>query len=161
VVEHLPTGWPNGPSVDGDVFSVTVARLPSALAPVRWRLRSWLERSGIDPQMAADITLACSEACANAVEHPVDPSRHALEVEATRTPEGIQLSVRDFGTWRPRDSDPTPRGRGLRVIQELMDEIEVVTGKNETTIVMRRKHSRPRTRRARARAGDRARTGDI
>jgi serine/threonine-protein kinase RsbW len=146
VVNRLPGGLPRGPKIDGDSFSVTVARLPAALTLVRWWLRSWLERSGIDPRVAADVTLACSEACANAVEHPVDPSRHALEVQATRTPAGIELAVRDFGTWRPRDGDPTTRGRGLRMMQELMDESEVVCGENETTIVMRRKHGRSQTR---------------
>ena len=122
-------------------FSFRAARLRSSLALVRRRLRRWLESGGVDPEEAADITLACSEACANAIEHPLEPARQVFEVEGTRTDEGIELRVRDFGVWRPgRESDT--RGRGLQMIRQLMDSTEVVAGDHETTIVMRRARRR-------------------
>jgi serine/threonine-protein kinase RsbW len=104
---------------------------------MRKRLLHWLERGGVDPATAADITLACSEACANAVEHPVRAARHAFEVEARRTADEIELTVRDFGSWGSSGQDEM-RGRGLGMIRELMDETEIVSGDHQTTIVMRR-----------------------
>jgi anti-sigma regulatory factor (Ser/Thr protein kinase) len=118
-------------------FTFRAGRLRSAVGLARQRLRSWLERGGVDPATTADITLAVSEACANAVEHPLRPSRHAFEVEATRTADAIELVVRDFGGWRPGRRDDL-RGRGLRMIRELMDVVEIVEGENDTAIVMRR-----------------------
>jgi anti-sigma regulatory factor (Ser/Thr protein kinase) len=118
-------------------FSFRAGRLRSSVALVRKRLLHWLERGGVDPATAADITLACSEACANAVEHPVRPARHAFEVEATRTADEIELTVRDFGGWHSAEQDDM-RGRGLGMIRELMDDTEIVSGRHETTIVMRR-----------------------
>src|SRR5215210_4215312 len=98
-------------------FSFRAGRLRSSVALMRKRLLHWLERGGVDPATAADITLACSEACANAVEHPVRAARHAFEVEARRTADEIELTVRDFGAWgSPERSDM--RGRGLSMIRE-------------------------------------------
>ena len=121
----------------GETFSLRAARVRAAVRLVRARLRNWLERAGASPEETADILLACSEACANAVEHPVEPKRHLFEVEARQTPTEIELAVRDFGTWRNEQSGGY-RGRGLAMILALMDATEIVTGENETTIVMRR-----------------------
>ena len=118
-------------------FRFRASRTRAAVGQARRRLRQWLESYGFDPRVAADITLACSEACANAIEHPVRPTRQAFEVRGRRTDDGIELRVRDFGTWRPESADPT-HGRGLRMIRRLMDSTEIETGDHETTVVMRR-----------------------
>ena len=118
-------------------FSFRAGLLRSSVALARRRLLRWLERAGVDQATATDITLACSEACANAVEHPVRPVRHAFEVEARRTAEEIELTVRDFGAWGSGGGDAL-RGRGLGMIRALMDDTQIVTGERETTIVMRR-----------------------
>ena len=125
-------------------FSFRAGRLRSSVALLRKRLLHWLEHGGVDPATAADITLACSEACANAVEHPVGAARHAFEVEATRTADEIELTVRDFGAWGSAERDDM-RGRGLVMIRQLMDETEIVSGDHETTIVMRRARVRAPT----------------
>jgi anti-sigma regulatory factor (Ser/Thr protein kinase) len=85
-----------------------------------------------------ELTLACSEACANAVEHPVDPQRRRFEVEARRSDGAIDLIVRDTGAWREGD-DSELRGRGLAIIDELMDEIEISSTPQGGQIRMRRR----------------------
>ena len=120
-----------------EVFAFRAGQVRSALALMRRRLRRWLEGNGVSPQDAADITLACSEACANAIEHAVEPKRHAFEVEGRSTPDGIELRVRDFGGWRPPESERNG-GRGLGMIRRLMDTTEIESGDHGTTIVMRR-----------------------
>ena len=122
------------------VFRFRAGRIRSAVALARRRLRSWLESEGVDRQEAADITLAVSEAVANAIQHPVAPKRHAVEIEGKRTTDGVELTVRDFGSWRPRDpAAPGNRGRGLQMIERLMDSAEIVSDGRETKLVMRRK----------------------
>ena len=82
------------------------------VALVRHELRRWLDDDGVASEDQVDITLACSEACANAVEHPGRPGRLAFEVEARREDGELLLSVRDFGAWTDatlrRDARPRP-----------------------------------------------------
>lgn len=121
----------------GDTFSLRLARLPECVALVRHELRRWLDDGGVPPEDAIDITLACSEACANAVEHPGRPGRLAFEVEARREDGGLLVAVRDFGAWTAADERST-RGRGLGMIREVMDAVEITSGGEGTEIVMRR-----------------------
>jgi anti-sigma regulatory factor (Ser/Thr protein kinase) len=121
-----------------DAFFVRVGRLPLAVGLVRHELRRWLTRDGVAPEQAAEVALACSEACANAVEHPSDVARHAFEVEARRTDDEVQLLVRDFGSWDDSPRTAYSRGRGLQIMRRLMDSVEVVDGESGTEIVMRR-----------------------
>lgn len=85
----------------------------------------------------SEIILACSEACANAVEHPRHPRHQAVEIEAAFDGSQLALRVRDFGTWseQPRSS---LRGRGLDIIHALMDSVVVVRGSDGTELLMRR-----------------------
>jgi anti-sigma regulatory factor (Ser/Thr protein kinase) len=121
----------------GDTFSLRLARLPQAVALVRHELRRWLDEGGVAPEDVVDITLACSEACANAVEHPGRPGRYAFEVEAWRESGELLLAVRDFGSWTAAD-ERSLRGRGLGMIRELMDAVEITSGGQRTQITMRR-----------------------
>jgi anti-sigma regulatory factor (Ser/Thr protein kinase) len=121
----------------GDRFLLRLARMPQVVALVRHELRRWLDEHGISTEDAVDITLACSEACANAVEHPGRPGRLAFEIEAWRDGEELLLSVRDFGAWTDATSGEN-RGRGLRMIRSLMDAVEITSGGDGTKILMRR-----------------------
>ena len=131
-------GGRRGVGDHGDTFSLRLARMPQAVALVRYELRRWLDERGISPEDAVDITLACSEACANAVEHPGRPGRPAFEVQAGRVGDELILSVRDFGAWTDATAGGT-RGRGLRMIGALMDTVEVTRGDDGTEILMRRR----------------------
>jgi anti-sigma regulatory factor (Ser/Thr protein kinase) len=121
----------------GDAFSLRVARLPQAVAFVRHELRRWLDEGGVAPDDVIDITLACSEACANAVEHPSGSGRPAFEVEARREHDQLFLVIRDFGAWAVADTQSS-RGRGLGMIREIMDAVDITSGGAGTQVVMRR-----------------------
>ena len=45
--------------------------------------------------------------------------------------------VRDSGTWR--DKRDEHRGRGLNIIEHLMDEVEVASQEDGTVVTMRRR----------------------
>jgi len=129
-------GRPHGDH--GDTFSLRLARMPQAVGLVRHELRRWLDEGGVAPEDAVDITLACSEACSNAVEHPGRPGRLAFEVEARRDDGELLLSVRDFGAWTAAVAKGRTRGRGLRMIRTIMDAVEITSGGDGTQIMMRR-----------------------
>lgn len=125
--------------VDGSgVFCLRLGRLPAAIRLVRTGLRRWLDRGGVAPEESFRIALACSEACANAVEHPVAPTRQAFEVEAKQERDELHVAVRDFGSWDDRRRTNVMRGRGLRMIRSLMDGVEIVSSQRGTDVVIHR-----------------------
>ena len=84
-----------------------------------------------------NIVLAANEACANAIEHAYSPAPAEFEVAATRDEDQVRVIVSDSGSWRsPRGEN---RGRGLRIIEAAMDELEIDAGEAGTRVVMRRR----------------------
>jgi anti-sigma regulatory factor (Ser/Thr protein kinase) len=111
---------------------------PSALAEMRGRLRDWLAETGVPDSIGGEIVLACSEACANAVEHAQGPAKLEFEVTAERVDDEIIVRVRDFGRWRDPRSEPD-RGFGFRLIEEMMDAVEVSANDRGTEVELRRR----------------------
>ena len=109
---------------------------PQVLAQMRRMLRRWLQAHGAQPSEIAALTLACGEACANAIEHAYAPGLAYFELEA----------VHDGG---PRDARGARhaaaggrraarnRGRGLKMIEAAVDELDVTTDDAGTEVVMR------------------------
>jgi anti-sigma regulatory factor (Ser/Thr protein kinase) len=110
---------------------------PRVLTDVRRSMRRWLRHQGADEQLTADVTLAVSEACANAVEHAYSPAPAEFELHVSSQGGTITATVRDVGRWRqPRGEH---RGRGLTIIGTVMDGVDVRSGENGTEIVMHRR----------------------
>jgi len=129
----------------GEAFSLHLPRLPIALGLVRQALLAWLERRGVGGDDAAEIALACSEACANAMEHPQATERPAVQVAASLRQGAVEVVVRDFGSWgASRAVEAGTRGRGLEMIHRLMDDVAVAGSARGTTVTMRRRLSDPR-----------------
>jgi GAF domain-containing protein/anti-sigma regulatory factor (Ser/Thr protein kinase) len=116
-----------------------VTRWPArtdALADLRHLLRRWLRHHGAGDDETYDITVACQEASANAVEHAYAPGDEAFEVEAARIGAIIEVTVSDRGRWRsPRG---THRGRGLPMMRALMDSVQVDQTADGTAVTLRR-----------------------
>jgi GAF domain-containing protein/anti-sigma regulatory factor (Ser/Thr protein kinase) len=119
--DHLTTHWP----AQADV-----------LAHVRHLLRRWLRHHGATDDEIYDITVACQEACANAVEHAYAPGDEAFEVDATLIDGAVEVSVQDRGQWRRARG--THRGRGMPMMEALMDSVHVQHTADGTTVVLRR-----------------------
>jgi anti-sigma regulatory factor (Ser/Thr protein kinase) len=118
-------------------FFLRLVRYPQAISFARQDLRRWLERYGVSAEEALDVALACSEACANAIEHAGRSRRPTIEIEATRKDGTLELAVRDYGRWSV-PADGSTRGRGLKMMQAIMDEVEVIPSADGTQVVMRR-----------------------
>jgi serine phosphatase RsbU (regulator of sigma subunit)/CheY-like chemotaxis protein/anti-sigma regulatory factor (Ser/Thr protein kinase) len=121
-----------------EVLEMTLPAEPASVAAARRRLRAWLADGGLGPSYVFDVTAAASEACTNAVEHAYGPAPDAtFRLTAERSRGGVVVRVSDHGAWRaPRGRG---RGRGLRVIGELMDEIDVRRAPVGTTVEMRKR----------------------
>jgi serine phosphatase RsbU (regulator of sigma subunit)/putative methionine-R-sulfoxide reductase with GAF domain/anti-sigma regulatory factor (Ser/Thr protein kinase) len=107
-----------------------------SLAVVRRLLRRWLRASGADADEIYDVTVAAQEACANAVEHAYGPGVHEFSLDAVCEHGHIRLVVRDNGRWRPPRG--TNRGRGLLLMGELMDSVDVRHTDEGTEVTLER-----------------------
>lgn len=93
-----------------------------------------METAGVDPDVSYDLSVALSEACANAVEHGVgspDGTSEAYRVTAYLDGKKCRIEVADSGPGfphrqpvRPASSD-AENGRGLCLIHELADHVHI------------------------------------
>ncbi|MFF1393212.1 ATP-binding protein [Streptomyces sp. NPDC058287] len=117
-------------------------RREAASVPLARRLLiDTMETAGVDPDISYDLSVALTEACANAVEHGGDPDPDdpagAYRVTAYLEGETCRIEVADSGPGFPalrgRGTTllkPAPEyaehGRGLCLIQELADHVHFV-----------------------------------
>jgi GAF domain-containing protein/anti-sigma regulatory factor (Ser/Thr protein kinase) len=106
------------------------------LADVRLMMRRWLHAHGADDDEAYDIVVACQEACANAVEHAYGPGRRSFELQASYADGRVSVTVRDHGRWRPPRG--ANRGRGLPLMDALMERVDVSYTDEGTVVVLER-----------------------
>jgi anti-sigma regulatory factor (Ser/Thr protein kinase)/putative methionine-R-sulfoxide reductase with GAF domain len=117
------------------VMRVRLAADPQVLSQMRRMVGRWLQEQGARPSEVADITLACGEACANAIEHAYPPGVAYFELEAVHDEGLVIIKVRDTGRWRaPRGEH---RGRGLEMIEAAVDKLDLRTTAAGTEVVMR------------------------
>jgi serine phosphatase RsbU (regulator of sigma subunit)/anti-sigma regulatory factor (Ser/Thr protein kinase) len=110
---------------------------PRTLAHVRRMLRRWLVERGAAEGDVAEVTIAVSEACANAIEHAYSPSPASFELDASGNNGEVTVAVRDTGRWRaPRG---TNRGRGLSIMVAAMDDVQIDRTETGTEVIMRRR----------------------
>jgi anti-sigma regulatory factor (Ser/Thr protein kinase) len=120
-----------------DRLALTLPAEPEALITARRALRNWLNEVGADADALYDITLATGEACTNAIEHAYAPGEATFDIEATCSAGEVRVRVRDHGQWRaPRGRN---RGRGLKLMETLMDEVNVRRGPSGTTVELLRR----------------------
>jgi len=110
----------------------------ASLQTMRGTLSNWLSRVGATPDDTYAILLASWEACANAMEHPVDPARPVIELDARRSGDAVSISVRDYGHWR-EGAEREDQGLGLRLMGGLMEDVDVSVGSAGTEVRMRRR----------------------
>jgi serine/threonine-protein kinase RsbW len=105
---------------------------------------------GMSPDRIDEVRMAVVEACINALEHSRAADREVFvtfEVLGDKDPEKLRITVRDSGVgFSPEElTEPTieeklksqrKRGWGLKIIRGLMDEVEIHSGSEGTTVVM-------------------------
>jgi serine phosphatase RsbU (regulator of sigma subunit)/anti-sigma regulatory factor (Ser/Thr protein kinase) len=122
----------------GETLGLEFPARPSSLASMRRAVAQWLRLAGATEDEIYEILVACGEACANAVAHAHPAlTDSSFEVVAEVEDGEIEIAVRDTGRWRPPGDNA--RGRGLSVMRELMDEVEVEPSERGTTVTLRRR----------------------
>jgi PAS domain S-box-containing protein len=123
--------------LSGERLVLRLPAEPKALSSVRRALMRWLEQAGATREEAQSIQLACHEACTNAIEHGYRFGEASFEVIGELRDGELTLSVIDSGGWRGAgDAD---RGRGFKLMEGLMDGVQVNPGRDGTTVVMTRR----------------------
>jgi len=141
------------PEEDGVEINL-VLHLPrdTASVPVtRQVLDGCLKTLGVTPDTRADIALALSEACANVVQHAGPGDEYEVQARARNgccAIEVVNTARRDdlpkpdgtgAGAGIAVSSDPVSEtaesGRGLKIINAVVDNLQLTGGKGEGTIV--------------------------
>ncbi|MFD3485164.1 MULTISPECIES: ATP-binding protein [unclassified Streptomyces] len=121
-------------------WSLHLRREAASVPLARRLLIGTMETAGVDPDISFDLSVALTEACANAVEHggddlPGDPSQPsaAYRVTAYLDGEKCRIEVSDSGPGFPaRRAVPrtaalaaftAENGRGLSLIEQLADHV--------------------------------------
>jgi PAS domain S-box-containing protein len=120
-----------------DRITLTLPAEPASLAGLRRRLARFLHAMGASDLEQYEVTLTICEAAGNAIEHAYGPGDATYEVEVAFTGGELVASVRDHGTWRERRDEH--RGRGLNIIEKLMDDVDVTAEEGGTVVTMRRR----------------------
>ena len=108
------------------------------------------ESMRMSPDRIDEVRMAVVEACINALEHSRSAGREifvTFEVIGDKDPEKLRITVRDSGVGFSPDEIEEPsmdtkiksvnkRGWGLKIIRGLMDEVEIHSGADGTTVVM-------------------------
>lgn len=111
--------------------------LPANVALVRQALAGLADSLGVDPARAADMKIAVTEACTNAVVHAYENHDGRLDVAMSVEHERIVLTVRDHGHGLrplPSEGDGPPLGFGLALIASLSDEFGIAGGRRGTEV---------------------------
>jgi PAS domain S-box-containing protein len=123
--------------VASESIRFTLPAEPESLPGLRRRLARFLHAAGADDAETYEITLTVCEAAGNAIEHAYGPGDATFEVEARLDARELVATVSDRGHWRERRG--AHRGRGLNIIEGLMDQVEVSTEEDGTVVRMRRR----------------------
>jgi anti-sigma regulatory factor (Ser/Thr protein kinase) len=131
-----------GATVERPPLRLRLHATPQAAVELRETLRTWLDENGATEAESFDVTLACSEAFANAVGNPLRPATLIIEVEATVNAHRLlTLIVRDYALARPERS-PEETSMFLRLMETLVESAETHARPDGATVVLRR-HLRP------------------
>jgi PAS domain S-box-containing protein len=115
---------------------------PGALRSLRALLRRWLAQADAADVDVHAIVMACSEACTNAIEHAGAGPDETIAFEAVLEDGEVEVTVRDRGQWRDQ-RPPSDQGRGLDLIDALMDDVQLERTPDGTVIRLRRRLSGP------------------
>jgi anti-sigma regulatory factor (Ser/Thr protein kinase) len=123
--------------VTGERLSLRLPADPDALVLARRTLGNWLTAVQASRKDAYELSVACGEACANAIEHAYPPGDAEFRLDALRDDDDVEITVSDSGRWRARRSEN--RGRGLELVEALTDDMHVTRTESGTAVRMRRR----------------------
>ncbi|BBY66359.1 SpoIIE family protein phosphatase [Mycolicibacterium helvum] len=116
-------------------LEVTIPADPLHLAPARKALRDWLIAAGINQDQAQDVLVAAGEAVTNSIEHGY---RHidggTITLHATSEVDQLRLTIIDTGSWKPKQTGYSHRGKGIQIMQALMEDVSILQDTTGTIV---------------------------
>ena len=139
--------------MSANVVTLTMPAKTEYLVLARLALAGIAREAPIDEAVLADLKLAVTEACGNAVRHAHTAAQGVVRVRFEVTGDRIEIAVEDEGPGLPSTIVPaaTPDlddlsegGMGLAIIRAVVDELEI-DGRDDGpgTVVRMRKHLVP------------------
>jgi serine/threonine-protein kinase RsbW len=138
----------SGPTAHSSVLRLTLACNLAEVRRAALTLYQFLAGQGCTEREVLDSELALVEACNNAILHADEAGRsHSVLVEASCNPLEIEMRITDHTHGFEMPQKPvlpgpnSERGRGLYLIQTLMDSADYKRGSTENTLVLRKRRS--------------------
>ena len=119
-------------------FALELPRNPASVPLTRHLVRSALHGTGVTATVVFDVEIAVSEACTNALVHAEPSESYAVDVEIED--HICEIRITDTGAGfvqgiarRPRDHIDGESGRGLLLMQAVMDKVNLDSIPNQGT----------------------------
>jgi serine/threonine-protein kinase RsbW len=129
---------------DGATVRLSFPAKPDYLLLARLALAGVARTLPIGPELLADLKLAVTEACGNAVRHAYDPGEGTVDLAFVLADDRLDLIVEDSGTGirvpaealvaepmpvaAPETRQVRESGMGMAIIRAIVDELEVRGG---------------------------------
>jgi serine phosphatase RsbU (regulator of sigma subunit)/anti-sigma regulatory factor (Ser/Thr protein kinase)/DNA-binding NarL/FixJ family response regulator len=124
-------------SESGDALRSTHPASPEELGVARAVLREWLDANGASSVEISETLLAANEACMNVIEHAYEEDETGtFTLEGHLDGHTVVLIVRDAGRWS--EVRARGRGRGLKLMEAVMDSVQLSFSSEGTIVVLRR-----------------------
>ena len=111
--------------------------VPASARVARGIVRDAAAEVGLSGDRVWDLTLATSEAFANAIQHGRAWANECILLSTEPCPGGLRVEVTDCGAFN-RSLGPTPidatSGRGIPIIAAVVDHLEVQNGNGRTLV---------------------------
>jgi PAS domain S-box-containing protein len=118
-------------------FTLELPPEPRQLSSMRALLRRWLMHADASEEDIASVLASVGEAAANAIEHAGLGSRQHFTLAGLIEDGYVELTIADPGHWRENAREE--RGRGVPLMRELMDDVDVSHSDQGTTVTLRRR----------------------
>jgi serine/threonine-protein kinase RsbW len=127
-----------GPQTDEDMIELRIAARAENVALARLTLSGVAAAAGVPPDVVADLKLAVSEACTNAIQHAYAGgsekqvvlrfavAERRLLVQVEDDGEGFELVTR--GSWEDGERAGRGLGMGLTIVRSVTDELQIESG---------------------------------
>jgi serine/threonine-protein kinase RsbW len=135
------------------VTAIQELKLPSRIESVdeaAFKADEFAKEQGLGDDFVSAIDLAIRESVANAVKHGNKfAEEKTVDLTLARTPEGFEITVRDYGNGFALEEIPDPtnpenllkaNGRGILFMRSFMDVVEWSNHEDGGTVVKMVKH---------------------
>lgn len=144
-------GAPKARKVQAELLDLEFPARADCLAAAREAVAQVANNLNLAPEAACDLMLAVGEACNNAVQHgsrssdgPVRVRCRIMRLGAARSARALQVEIANCGNGFLREKGvhfPMPEaeemighGRGLPLMQQLVDDIEILCENGRTVV---------------------------